>query len=85
MKRNINVKVGISKEQMIVNRLSSDLSNFRLDWINNDLDEYGFYSYIKDILNSADVDSKIIVEVLEKTHNSNGIEIARCIKVDEGW
>lgn len=75
----------LTKEQMIVNRLSSDLSNLLGEFKSNSLNEENIFSYFTDILLSAEIDSILIVEVLEKTNNDNAIEVARWIKVNEGW
>lgn len=71
-----------SKE--IENCLNSDLSNLVLEFENGSLTEEGIYNYFASFMRDAEVDSRIIVNVLEQ-FGELGKEEAISIKVKEGW
>ena len=66
--------------------LASDLNNMILELELNRLTKESIFEYFTDFLLDANVDSKIIVNVLEKEQFGDlGKDYARDIKVDEGW
>jgi len=70
----------------IENCLTSDLQNLIYELKGGQLTEEILYGYFSDFLLDADVDSRIIVNVLEQVNfGALGKEAARYIKVDEGW
>jgi hypothetical protein len=70
----------------IQNRLILDLQNLIYEHQLGTLTEEIIYGYFSDFLLSADVDSDIIVNVLEQENfGQKGKEAARYIKIDEGW
>lgn len=70
----------------IENRLYSDLSNMVLEFQSGQLTEELIYNYFKLFLSDANVDSEIIVNVLENDRFGKlGKEEALGIKINEGW
>jgi len=70
----------------IENCLISDLQNMVYEVKLGNVDIEMIYGFFSEILLDAEVDSKIIVNVLEQENFGNlGKEHARYIKVDEGW
>ncbi len=71
------------QNQKIVNCLSSDLSNLLIECpYSSEIIMECFYRF----LSSANIDSDIIVEVLEKfNHIDVANEIILTIKITEGW
>ncbi|MFA5586043.1 MAG: hypothetical protein WDA02_05795 [Saccharofermentanales bacterium] len=70
----------------IENRLYSDLSNMVLEFQSGQLTEELIYNYFKLFLSDANVDSEIIVNVLENDRFGKlGKEEALSIKINEGW
>lgn len=76
-----------TKQQIeIENRLYSDLSNMVSEFETNQLTEEGIYNYFRLFLSDANVNSEIIVNVLENERFGKlGKEEARNIKIYEGW
>ena len=76
-----------SKEQQIIeNCLSSDLNNMISEFESGDLTIPIILQYFSDFLLDANIDSRIIVNVLErKSFGKDGEDVARTIKVVEGW
>jgi len=73
-------------DQIIENRLYSDLSNMISEFQSGQLTEELIYSYFKLFLSDANVNSKIIVNVLENERFGKlGKEEALSIKINEGW
>lgn len=74
-----------TKEE-IKNCLSSDLLNLIYEFHSGNITEEIIYGYFSDFLLDADVESKIIVDVLEGVEFGDlGKEQARYIKINEGW
>ena len=74
------------EQQIIENCLSSDLSNMISEFESGELSTSTILQYFSDFLLDANIDSRIIVNVLErKSFGENGKEAARTIKVTEGW
>jgi hypothetical protein len=70
----------------IKNCLSSELLNMIYEFRSGDLTEELIYCYFSDFLIDANVNSKIVVDVLErKQFGDFGKDQARCIKINEGW
>ena len=66
--------------------LTSDLSNMIFEFELGRLTKESIFEYFVDFLVSANVDSEIIVNVLEKEQFGDlGKDEARDIKVSEGW
>ena len=73
-------------KQQIENCLISDLQNMKYEVQSGNVDMEMIFGFFSEILLDAEVDSKIIVNVLEqKNFGDMGKEYARYIKVDEGW
>jgi len=73
-------------QKQIENCLASDLQNLIYEFQLGTITEEILYGYFSDFLLDAEVDSKIIVNVLEQVNFGElGKEAARYIKVDEGW
>jgi len=70
--------------QQIENRLFSELSNMVYDMESDKLTMEGIFNYFRNFLIDSNVDSQIVVNVLEK-FGKLGEEEARNIKVTEGW
>jgi hypothetical protein len=68
----------------IENCVSSELRNLIDEFKNNTLTEEGIFNYISIILRDANVDSKIVVNILEK-FGAIGKHEALSIKINEGW
>lgn len=76
----------MKESKIIQNKLTSELSNLITEFKNNTLTEEGIYNYFSIILRDANVDSKIIVDVLEQEIFGNlGKHEALSIKINEGW
>ena len=76
----------MKNQKQIENCLASDLNNMILEFELNRLTKESIFEYFVDFLLSANVDSEIIVNVLEKEQFGNlGKDEARDIKVSEGW
>ena len=76
----------MKNQKQIENCLASDLNNMILEFELNRLTKESIFEYFVDFLVSANVDSEIIVNVLEKEQFGNlGKDEARDIKVSEGW
>lgn len=71
-------------QKQIENCLSCDLSNLVSEFELGTLTEEGVYGYFSSFLKDADVDSRIIVNVLEGFGELGKYE-ATAIKVNEGW
>lgn len=67
-------------ENCLVSELKNMVSDHQLGWLTEDM----IYNYFKTFLCDAEVDSKIVVNVLEQ-FGELGKEEARNIKVSEGW
>ncbi|MFW6225566.1 MAG: hypothetical protein ACOC3V_01240 [bacterium] len=74
----------MKKSEIIQNRLSSELWNMVAEFKNNTLTEEGIYNFFSIILRDADVDSRIVVNVLER-FGDLGKQEALAIKINEGW
>ncbi len=73
-------------QKQIENCLYSDLNNLIDEFNNGDLTEENIYNYFRLFLDDANVDSRIIVNVLEnKCFGEFGRDEARSIKICEGW
>ena len=73
-------------KKQIENCLTSDLQNLIYEFQLGTLTEEIIYGYFSDFLLDAEVDSTIVVNVLEQVNfGALGKEAARYIKVDEGW
>lgn len=73
-------------DQIIENRLYSDLSNMVSEFESGQLTEKLIYNYFRLFLSDANVDSRIIVNVLENERFGKlGKEEALSIKINEGW
>lgn len=68
----------------IENCLFSDLGNCLMEIESGNLTKACMLYYFSDFLLDANVDSKIIVNVLEQ-FGEDGEDAARRIKVEEGW
>lgn len=69
-------------ENSLISNLSNIIAEFKLDR----LTEQDIYNFFKHILIDANVDSEIVLNVLEDVRFGQlGKEEARNIKVDEGW
>ena len=68
----------------IENCLTSDLRNMVVEFDNKSLTEDAIFSYFRQFLIDAKVDSQIVVNVLEQ-FGETGKHEARVIKVQEGW
>lgn len=80
------MKKHITENQKKINCLFSDLSNLISEFELNRLGKEELLQYFADFMESADVDSAITVTVLEEEYfGKEGKEIARGIKVREGW
>lgn len=74
------------RQVQIENMLYSDLSNMVSEFQLGQLTEELIYNYFRLFLSDADVDSRIIVNVLEKERFGKlGKEEALGIKINEGW
>lgn len=70
----------------IENKLISDLKNCLTEFRNKTLDEESLLMYFRDFLLDAKVNSNTVVNILERDYFGEiGKEIARSIKVEEGW
>ncbi len=70
----------------IENCLTSDLQNLIYEFESGVLTEEMLYNYFSQFLLDANVDSKIVVNVLEqKNFGELGKDAARAIKINEGW
>jgi hypothetical protein len=70
----------------IVNCLISDLSDMISEHKSGILTEESIYSYFSEFLIYANVDSSIVVDVLEQPNFGElGKQQALSIKVNEGW
>lgn len=74
----------MEKNKKIENRLVSDIESILFEVKHNVFDKGAILNSISTLLQDAEVDSKIIVNVLEKFGNE-GEEQAYNIKVNEGW
>ena len=73
-------------QKQIENCLSSELSNLVSEFKSGTLTEDDLYMYFSTMLIGAEVDSKIIINVLEqKQFGDLGRHQALSIKVNEGW
>lgn len=76
----------MKNKKEIENCLVSELRNMVSEFKNNTLTEDDIYSYFSTILRDANVDSEIVVKVLEdKIFGDKGKYQALSIKVNEGW
>jgi len=74
-----------TKEQT-ENCLTSDLQGMLYEMEAQTLYQADLFRFFADVLLAANVDSEIVVNVLERPQFGNlAKEIARSIKVDEGW
>ena len=71
-------------DKEVENSVSSELKNLIHDLNNQTLTEEILLNYISIILRDANVDSKIVVNILERFGNIGKYE-ALCIKINEGW
>lgn len=69
---------------VIQNRLSSDLANCISELESGVLSKSDMLGYFSSFMESANVDSHITVNVLER-FGDEGKEAALAIKVNEGW
>lgn len=74
----------MNNKKEIENCLDSKLTNMLSDFDSGLLTTESILCYFSQILLDANVDSKIIVNVLEK-FEEYGKEIALGIKINEGW
>lgn len=80
-----NLTTAKTKKQ-IENCLISELSNLVGEFKSNQLTEENLYNYFRHFMLDAEVDSEIVVNVLEDKYFGNlGKEEARSIKIYEGW
>lgn len=76
----------MDKKQIIKNRLTSDLQNLMYEYESDDLTKEVLMNYFSTFLLDADVDSTIVVEVLEdNSFGEIGKQEALAIKINEGW
>ena len=76
----------MKNQKQIENCLASDLNNMIFEFELGRLTKESIFEYFVDFLLSANVDSEIIVNVLEKEQFGDlGKDEARDIKVSEGW
>jgi hypothetical protein len=74
------------EDQIKINCIYGDLSDLLYELQSNKLDEESLYQYISSMLIDAGVDSRIVVNVLEKGRfGDTGKEVALGIKINEGW
>jgi hypothetical protein len=72
--------------KQIENCITSELSNLIGEFESGTLDKEGILSYVSTILLDANLDSRIVVNILEQPDfGEEGQYQARCIKVNEGW
>lgn len=71
-------------DKEVENSVSSELKNLIHDFNNQTLTEEILLNYISIILRDANVDSKIVVNILERFGDIGKYE-ALCIKINEGW
>ena len=71
-------------DKEVENSVSSELKNLIHDLNNQTLTEEILLNYISIILRDANVDSKIVVNILERFGNIGKYE-ALCIKINECW
>ena len=72
--------------EQVQNCLHSDLRNMLYELEAGDINKEMILGFFSEILLDANVDSRIIVHVLEhKGFGQEGKDAARYIKVDEGW
>jgi hypothetical protein len=70
----------------IENCLTSNLQNLIYEFKSGTLTEELLYGYFSEFLLDANVDSKIVVNVLEQVNFGElGKDAARAIKINEGW
>jgi hypothetical protein len=73
-------------QKQIENCLTSELSNMISEFDNGELTEETLLGYFSIFLRDAEVDSRIVVNVLEQDRFGElGKEAAMGIKVNEGW
>ena len=76
----------MKSDQEIINCLVSELSNLIFDFKSNTLSEADLYNYFRNFLEDANIDSRIIVKVLEDERFGDlAKDEALSIKIDEGW
>jgi hypothetical protein len=76
----------IKTNKEIENCLTSDLQNLIYEFNSGILTEEILYGYFSEFLLDANVDSKIIVNVLEQINFGElGKKQALSIKINEGW
>lgn len=71
-------------KQQIENCLVSELRNMVSELQLNKLTEESLYSYFRNFMCDAGIDSRITVNVLEQ-FGELGKNEAMCIKINEGW
>jgi hypothetical protein len=71
-------------KKQIENCLVSELSNMVSEHKSGSLNEELIYNYFRNFLCDAEVDSEIVVSVLEQ-FGELGKQEARNIKISEGW
>jgi hypothetical protein len=74
----------IKNKKQIENCLTSELRNMISEYKLGTLNESIIFNYFRNFLLDANVDSEIVVNVLEN-FGELGKEEARNIKVEEGW
>lgn len=73
-----------SRPEAIRNSLTSELNSMILEHEHGVLDKESILTYFSAFLIDADVDSRIVVDVLEK-FGDMGKDQALAIKINEGW
>lgn len=73
-----------NKIKEIENRLVLDIENILFEAKHNTFDKGAILNSISTLLQDAEVDSEIIVNVLEQ-FGEEGKEVALAVKVKEGW
>jgi hypothetical protein len=71
-------------QKVIEHCLHGDLQNLVHEFELGQLTTESIYGYFSQMLRHAEVDSQIVVNVLEQ-FGEEGIYAATCIKVNEGW
>lgn len=76
----------MKNKKQIENCLKSELGNLLSDFENNTLSKRDILNYFSVMLRDAEVDSRIVVNVLEDIiFGEDGKDEALSIKINEGW
>jgi hypothetical protein len=79
------MKKSFTEEIKVCNRLFSDLSNAYSDIELDQFTKEDLMRFFSTILQDANIDTNIIVRVLESHHSTEAKEQALTIKINEGW